>query len=109
MSRIKYLGNRISKQKHIHLAGDGNHNETSNEINEQQLIMEAIDDTLLTPQEKILKILKSMRLNAQGSDYLIYKDLGYCIKVVSSGELFNINLQHQSLIKNELKVRKNVI
>lgn len=59
VSRIKYLGNRICKQKHIHV-GDQKRN-CSNEINEQQLIMEAIDDTLLTPQEKILKILKSMR------------------------------------------------
>lgn len=67
--------------------------------------MEAIDDTLLTPQEKILKILKSMRLNAQGSDYLVYKDLGYCIKVVSSGELFNINLEEQNFMKSELKIR----
>ena len=71
--------------------------------------MEAIDDTRMTPQEKILKILKSMKQNVQGTDYLFYKDLGYCIKVVSSGELFNINLQEDTLMKSEFKIRQQVI
>ena len=51
--RMKYLGSRISKM---------NKQKSRNfEFNDQQFILDAIDDTLMTPQEKILKILKSMR------------------------------------------------
>lgn len=89
--RELYLGSRIcdNKTKHLQVQQDGN---SSIELDENKFILGAIDDTLMTPQEKILKILNSMRKIVQGKDYLFYKDLGYCIKVVSSGELFNINL-----------------
>ena len=88
IQRQEYLGSRICGFKHISVEGVN----SSVELDDEKFIMGAIDNTLMTPQEKILKILKSMRQNVQGKDYLFYKDLGYCIKVVSSGELFNINL-----------------
>lgn len=78
------------------------------ELDDEKFLMGAIDNTLMTPQEKILKILKSMRQNVQGNDYLFYKDLGYCIKVVSSGELFNINLQEDNFLKSEKKFRQQL-
>lgn len=42
-------------------------------------------------------------------DYLIYKDLGYCIKVVSSGDLFQIKVEENTITSKEQQIRKSFI
>ena len=42
-------------------------------------------------------------------DYLVFKDLGYCIKVVSSGDLFQIKVEENTITKKEQKNRKSFI
>lgn len=55
------MGGRTCKSGLHTDAANMNISHHEDDFNEHQFILDAIDDTLMTPQEKILKILKSMR------------------------------------------------